>query len=259
MRAQIVPANYGRRWLTDGWKIFRASPGRWLTLVATYFLAMKVIGVIPFFVGAGFVTILIPGVSVGFMAASRIAERGQSIELNVLLSGFRERIRAQLILGGVYLIAIVLLLGATTLVDDGVLARMVLLGEMPSKEILKSGGLLGSLSLAAALYAPLAMLFWFAPTLVAWHSMPVPKAFFFSFLACLTNWRAFTIYGIATAFLLIVLTNISALVLALISGGKLGLDTIMFIVGVFVTPALFASFYASYRDIFTHEDLPQPE
>ncbi len=37
---------------------------------------------------------------------------------------------------------------------------------------------------ALALYVPVAMLFWFSPTLTAWHDMPPVKAMFFSVVSC---------------------------------------------------------------------------
>lgn len=101
------------------------------------------------------------------------------------------------------------------------------------------------------------MLFWFAPTLVAWHSMPPAKALFFSLFACLMNWRAFTIYSIGCAFVLMVAPFIVLFVLMLASGGKLrpAAMAVLFPFVLSMMPTLFASFYASYRDIFA----PMPE
>ncbi len=45
-------------------------------------------------------------------------------------------------------------------------------------------------------YLPVAMLFWFAPILVAWHDFPPVKALFFSFVICWRNRGAFVIYGV---------------------------------------------------------------
>lgn len=44
------------------------------------------------------------------------------------------------------------------------------------------------------LSVPFAMTIWFAPPLVAWYRMPVPKALFFSFFACWRNRGAILVY-----------------------------------------------------------------
>jgi hypothetical protein len=47
------------------------------------------------------------------------------------------------------------------------------------------------------LYAPILMLTWFAPLLVAWHRLPVAKARFFSFFACWRNRWPFLVLAAA--------------------------------------------------------------
>ena len=174
MQAQRVPSPRGWRWLADGWKIFRSAPVMWLALVFGYWMLMTVVSIVPF-VGVIAVLMLVPGFSVAFMAASRVAERAQPIEMKLLFAGFRENVNAQVGLGAVYLVAIAVLLSATTLADDGALARWMLTGARPTAEVMQSDGFLVALMIATTLYAPVMMLFWFAPTLVAWHSMPGAK------------------------------------------------------------------------------------
>lgn len=254
MQAQLVSPSRGWRWLADGWKIFRSAPVMWLALVFGYWMLMTAVSIVPF-IGVVAVLILVPGFSVAFMAASRVSEHGQPIQMALLFAGFRENAGAQLGLGAVYLVAIAILLSATTLADDGTLARWMLTGARPTAEVLQSDGFLAALMIAATLYAPVMMLFWFAPTLVAWHSMPVTKALFFSLFACLMNWRAFMVYGVASAFVLFVAPFIALFVLMLLSGGALrpAAMAILFPFVLALMPALFASFYASYRDIFSEQ------
>ncbi|MDP0995369.1 hypothetical protein, partial [Klebsiella pneumoniae] len=45
--------------------------------------------------------------------------------------------------------------------------------------------------MGSVLYIPVAVLFWFAPLLVAWHGIPVGKALFFSWMAVWRNRAAF--------------------------------------------------------------------
>ena len=254
MQARVVPYARGARWLADGFGLFRAAPFTWLALVLAYWMLVTAISVLPL-VGIAAASIVIPAFSVGFMAASRAAERKQGLGMSLLFAGFRAQLAPQLVLGGVYLVLIALLLGATALADDGGLARWMLTGKRPEAEALQSDDFLAALLVAATLYMPVMMLFWFAPVLVAWHSLSAPKALFFSFFACLMNWRAFLAYGAAGTLVTIVIPFGILFALLLASGGTLKLSamSLVFPMLLVLLPTLFASFYASYRDVFGGE------
>lgn len=260
MQAQLIPASRAWYWIPRGWKLFRASPLMWLVLVFAYWMLMTLVSVVPF-IGVVAVLILVPGFSVAFMAASRAADAGQPIDASLIFAGFRENRAAQLALGGVYLACMVSMLAASTLADDGALARWMVTGARPDAQVVQSDGFLGALIIAATLYMPVMALFWFAPVLVAWHSMPVAKALFFSLFACLMNWRAFTVYGIASALAMFVLPFIVLFVLMLASGGSLrpAVVAVLFPFVLSLMPTMFASFYASYCDIFAEPDAEEPE
>jgi hypothetical protein len=260
VQARLVPGPRGWRWLSEGWKLFRAAPLSWIALVFGYWMLMTVVSVMPV-IGVVAVLVLVPGFSVAFMAASRVSEHKQPVQLSLLFAGFRENLRGQLILGVVYFACVGLLLAASMLADDGALARWMVTGARPSTQVIQSDGFLASLMIAATLYMPVMMLFWFSPTLVAWHSMPVPKALFFSLFACLVNWRAFTVYSVACALVLLVAPFVLLFVMMLASGGKLqpAAMAVLFPFVLSMMPTLFASFYASYRDIFAPVPAPVDE
>ena len=251
MRPRIVSMREGARWLLDGWRMFRASPFGWLALVVTYWMVMTLISVVPV-AGIAVASVLVPAFSVGFMAAARAASHGAPVSLGLLFDGFRHRVRDQLLLGVVYLACLGLVLGATTLADGGALARWMLVGGRPSDEAMQSEDFLSALLCAAALYVPVMMMFWFAPPLAAWHSSGVAKALFFSFFASLMNWRAFFVYGALTALVSLVIPFVLLSVLLLASSGALKLSVMgmVFPLLLVLLPTFFASFYASYRDIF---------
>lgn len=252
MQPRLITASRGWHWLPEGWRLFRAGPVMWLVLVFVYWTVMTVISIVPL-VGVVAVLVLVPGFSVAFMAGSRAAERGEPIEVALIFAGFRAHRPAQLMLGAVYFASMLILLLASTLADDGALARWMVTGARPGPEVVQSDGFLGALVIAAGFYMPVMMLFWFAPTLVAWHAMPVGKALFYSLFACLMNWRAFFMYGIASALVLFVLPFIVLFVLMLATGGALrpGAMALLFPFVLSMMPTLFASFYASYKDIFS--------
>ncbi|HYG53793.1 MAG TPA: BPSS1780 family membrane protein [Burkholderiales bacterium] len=254
MRPRILPAAAGARWLTDGWRLFRGAPIGWLALVFAYWLLMTLLSIIPL-IGVAIASIAVPALSLGFMAAARASERGARLELGLLFEGLRNGPRPQLALGLVYLACLALVLGATTLFDDGALARWMLAGTRPSNEILQSGDFRAALMAAAAMYAPVMMMFWFAPPLASWHSTGAAKALFFSFFACLMNWRAFLAYGAVTALVALVVPMLLLSAVLLFSGGGTPLPVagLVFPLLLVLLPTIFASFYASYRDVFGGE------
>jgi len=236
--------------------MFKAAPLGWLALVFAYWLIMTVASVLPL-VGVAVASIAVPAFSVGFMAAARAASRGARLELGLLFEGMRLAPRPQLALGVAYFACLALVLGGTALVDDGALARWMLTGKRPAEEVLQSGDFLAALACAAALYVPVMMMFWFAPALAAWHSVSAAKALFFSFFACLMNWRAFLAYGAVTAAVTVVLPFIVLTGLLLASGGALKMSAMALVFPLLITllPTLFASFYASYRDVFGQDEI----
>jgi hypothetical protein len=189
------------------------------------------------------------------MAVSRSCERRGKLEVGLLFDGFRGRPAAQLVLGCIYLALLAALIGATTIADGGSLARWML-GGKPDREALQSIEFLGAVLLAGGLYLPIMMLFWFAPVLVAWHAMAPPQALFYSFFATLLNWRAFLGYGMVAALVSVVIPFLVLGAMLFASAGRPGFNvmTLMFPLLMFLLPTLFASVYASYRDVFRPDD-----
>jgi hypothetical protein len=183
------------------------------------------------------------------------------VELAMLFAGFRERLPAQLALGAVYLGSLVAVIGGSALADGGELARWLLTGRRPEEEALQSDGFLGAMAAAAALYAPVMMMYWFGPLLAAWHGMAPLQALFYSFFASLINWRAFLAYGAAVAFIMFVLPTAVLMLLLFVSGGALRVQPMALVLPLLLImlPTLFASFYASYRDVFASQESGAPQ
>lgn len=255
VQARIVGAARGARWLGEGWQLFRRAPLGWLALVFAYWLIMTIVSLVPY-AGIAAASILVPAFSVGFMAAARAAEREARVELGLLFDGLRQAPREQILLGIAYFLSLAVVLAATTLADDGALARWMLTGERPADEVLQSGEFFSALMTAAFLYAPVMMLFWFAPPLAAWHSTGAVKGLFFSAIACLMNWRAFLVYGAVTALVTLVVPFVVLSALMVVSGGALRVPVtaLVFPLLILLLPTLFASFYVSYRDVFGVEN-----
>ncbi|MGA8051173.1 MAG: BPSS1780 family membrane protein [Burkholderiales bacterium] len=249
--ARIVPWRRGARWLSEGWQLFRAAPLTWIALVFAYWMLMTGVSLVPK-VGIALASVLVPPLSVGFMAVSRAAAQRTTPAAPLLFSGFRDNLGPQLTLGGVYLVCLALLLAASTLADGGALARWMLSGEQPDPAVVQSGSFLVALTTAAALYVPIMMAFWFAPVLAAWHGVGAAKALFFSFFACLMNWRAFLVYGAFAALITVVAPLFVLNALISVFAGELRIQAVslVFPLLLVILPTLLASFYASYRDVF---------
>lgn len=250
MQARIVGAAQGARWLAEGWQIFRVAPLAWLALACVYLLGTNILALVPV---VGFVAalIIVPGLTVGMMSAARAASGGVAPSLRMLADGFNAGARAQLSLGGVYFLCSILVFGAMALADPEQKLRSVLAGRAPPGE-LAVGEILFPLATFALSYAPVLMMFWFAPPLAAWHSTGVLKALFFSIVACLMNWRAFVAYAATVAVVMLALPLAALAVLRAFGAAELGVAvaSLVFPLLLIMLPTLFASFYVSYRDVF---------
>lgn len=253
MQAHIVAPSHGARWLAEGWQLFRTAPLAWLALVFAYVFITQLVAVIPL-AGPIAAAMLVPAFSVGLMGAARAAARGRAVEMGMLFDGLRRGARVQLLLGAVYAACVLLVLaGATALAGQGVAGAALEGGQRPEVDRAQLASLIAALFV---LYAPVMMFFWFAPVLAAWHAAPPLKALFFSFFAFLMNWRAFLVYG-AVAGLAVALVPLAAVYLMGALGGgisRAAANGMVLAVALVAMPTLFASFYASYRDVFpTHE------
>jgi len=255
-----IPASSGWNWVLTGFALFRKSPAMWAFLTLSYILLMQMLGMIPV-VGWFAATVLIPAFSASFMIASRELDQGRKLRIDLLFSGFKSNLPALLRQGGVYLASGLAILGLSALVDGGQLLQLMVLGTKPAVTAFEDGSLAAATLLAASLYLPVLAAFWFAPALSAWRNLPAFQALFYSFFAAMRNWRAFLAYSLALA-LLSMICSVALFVLALLVRGLLGDKSqnafvlVMLPVMLTYVPTLFASFYASYRDVFP---LPETE
>lgn len=251
MQALTLPAAHGWRWLTNGFRLFRKNHLLLTFLVVSYWMLMALVNVIPV-LGTIATTLCIPAFSVSLMNACRNIDRGAALGPQLLFSGFEKNLRSLLTLGGIYLATTVGILAISALADDGALMQLMLAGHKPDEEAMSSGQLLLATQIALVLLCPLVMAYWYAPVLAAWHGLSPGKALFFSFVACVRNWRAFLVYSLA---ILGAATLLPALILgvlvALLPDGVALLTVLVTMAIILVlAPTLFASFYVSYRDVF---------
>jgi hypothetical protein len=247
MRARVVPAASGARWLVEGWRILRASPLAWSGIVFAYLLMTQILAFVPL-IGVAAALGLVPVFTTGLMGAARAASLGSTPSFAMLFDGFRHEVRPQLILGAVYLALTFAAFGAALYADrTGALRQVFLEG---AGELAGDADLAGALVPLALLYLPVMLLFWFAPQLAAWHSTGAAKALFFSFFACLLNWRAFLAYGAFAALFTLALPAFALQLVLMATGWQIVPGLAAIPVALVILPTLYGSYYASYREIF---------
>jgi hypothetical protein len=252
----VVPASNGWLWLKRGFGFFGRAPLAWILVAVSYWMLVSVVGILPY-VGLVAVMVATPAFAVSFMAMCRELERGRPLELRLLFAGFRRNFAALAVLGGIYLAAILGILLASQLFDGGLLMRWMLAGKAVPRDEAAADALAAAAIAAFLLFVPVIMAFWFAPVLAAWHGMTAAKALFFSFFASLRNWRAFLLYGVAVAVMAGLAPGVAFSLLAVAARGSQAAGSVMSILALVVVvvllPTLYASFYASYRDVFADQ------
>ena len=251
MRAQTLPAAAGWRWIAAGLAIFRRNPLTFSMLVVTYWFTVIFLNILPL-IGAVAASLVIPGLSVGLMQAARNLERSQPIGLQTLYGGLKENTRTLIGLGALYLCCTLGILGASTLADGGDLLRYMLASSRAERAAVEDADFLLPSLVVMIMLVPLLMAYWFAPVLAAWHRLPLGKSLFFSFVACWINWRPFLAYSIGLLLFAGVIPGILLGLLLILFPGAASLiaGLVMVPIALIIAPVIFASFYASYRDIF---------
>ena len=254
MRANRLPAMRGLRWVVEAFAIFRVAPVRQLLLNLAFLFASTVVVALPL-VGFAAIWLLFPALMVGPHAVARMAAGGATPAFDLLLSGFRQQLPAQLRMGGVFLAVMVIVLAGTALADDGRFAQAVIGRSRLEFGDLQSPELQLAMLVGAGLQTLLLGALWYAPLLVAWRGLSATKAAFFSAAAALINWRAFLAYGLAVMLLFGFVLMLALGGAMLLGGSGAGqANSALFSVVWTLLPVWFASSYLSYREIFGEDN-----
>lgn len=198
MKLHIVPACRGAQWVKLGVRTFLKQPLAMSGLFFIFLAVMSVLSVVPV-VGNAIAFVLMPGVTLGLMAATLESSNGKFPMPTILVTAFRAgplQRRNMLVLGGLYTASMVLILCATPLIDGGDFAKLMLLGQAPSAEARQDMDFQLAMLFASGLNMPLTLLFCHASALIHWHGTTPVKSLFFSAAAIAGNFRAFVTYGL---------------------------------------------------------------
>ncbi|AMO93693.1 putative membrane protein [Collimonas fungivorans] len=255
-----LPAKTGWIWIKEGFALFRKQPAEISTLFLAYMFLMLLLSFVPL-LGQLLPLMLVPVFAMSFMQACLMIEQGKRVYPNLLLISFRSpALKNLLILGALYLVAAVIALAASSLIDGGVF-WLTITGQaaLDPKEIQDSSMSLAML-FSAAVYTPAAMAFWYAAPLIMWKNMSVSKAIFYSFFAVSREIKAFTVYGLAWAGIGVVLPAIVSVLIAVLVGNQAVTIMILLPLSIALTVVMYCSFYPTYTHIFgkPEADVPPP-
>lgn len=231
-----VPFTRGAGWIGEGFGLFARSWPIWLAITFVLFCLNLVAGFIPF-LGPLVAMVLGALFMGGIMLGCDALQRGEPLRFDHLFAGFSSQAMDLFIVGLLFLVGYIVAMVAAMVIGFTV-------GFTPmffmSPETMANGSAVGGFLVAMLLvilifmllWLPVLMAYWFAPALVVLHKVSAIDAMVLSFKACLRNILPFLLYGIIAAVLFFI--GMIPLMLGLLV----------------VAPALMASIYASYRDIF---------
>ena len=201
MHLNVVPARTGFAWARKGVRTFWKQPVGLTGLFMLFVALLSLTAVVPV-IGFLLALVLMPAATLGLMAAAREVDAGRRAHPATLFAAFRAGpayARQMLLLGALYAGSFVLMLAVSALFDGGQFALGYIRGNRSAGEMLNNPDTQLAMWVTLLLYMPLSMLFWHAPALVFWYRVAPAKSLFFSFVGCIRNMGAFTLYALAWA------------------------------------------------------------
>ncbi len=251
MKLNIVPASRGIQWVKLGVQTFFRQPLALSGLFFIFLAVMTLLSVVPL-VGGLVAFVLMPGASMGLMAAAREAHAGKFPMPMILATAFRSgapQRRHMLVLGGLNTAGIVIMLLLSPLFDGGSFAKLMLLGQVPPVEVIQTMDFQLAMLFVMALNLPLTLLFYHASALVHWHNHPPVKSLFFGIAAIAGNFRAFAVYGLVWIGIFFGFAIILA-TLALSLGGVEAVAAIGYPATMLIAIMVAVSVYFTFQDCF---------
>lgn len=270
MEARRVHAGNGWHWIKDGISLYKKSVAEWTSLFfvlvllgmiyvgVSFALVKQDVAVLRFIVFALEVTtqVLMPVIVAGIMAGAMAVDQNRELEIATLFSGFSKNTTGLITLGGIAMVAGLIAVAVATAVVG--LDRSDLQDVRPEVEIYQ---LIKLVVLLFGLMTPLIMGYWFAPALVYFNGVKPISAIKLSFNACVLNLKAFIVYSLSGAVLLLVFGLVVGVIVGLLGSILFAVTNNSHVVQLISTiaalaiqliiaPVIFTSIYASFKDIF---------
>ena len=246
----VVPARQGALWVRLGMQAFRKQPLGISGLFFTFIAVVSVLSIVPM-IGPLLGLALIPALTAGLMNATHEGIKGRFPSLKMLfapITGDQPRRRDMLVLGLMYALCFVGVMGLSMLIDGGTFARLYLVGGKFDEQTLSDPAFVAAMYIALACYLPISLAFWHAPALVFWHGLSPAKSIFFSTVACFKNFGAFTLYGLLWFGWMLGAGLVVSLIGALM--GAEATQALMMAAILIVASMFFASIFFTFHDCF---------
>jgi len=201
--------------------------------------------------------LLVPFGTLGMTLAGKVSDKGGMPLPALLLDGFRAGPQRTplLRLGFVHAsMVLALVLVASALAIDDLRNWKVSDGQLDPASVSQNIPW-DALTVSVLLYAPVLMLTWFSPQLVAWHRQSLAKAMFFSFFACWRNKWPFLVLGLVLTSLSLGVGYLSTELLRAIGLSPQMASMLLAPVAMVMTSIGYATQYPIYRAIIE----PHPE
>ncbi len=250
MKTDNISASQGIEWIRQGFALFRRQPAELSMLFLLYMLLMFVLSLIPM-VGQLLPLLLVPTFSMAFMQACVEIEAGRKAKPDLLLTAFRSPALGTLLrLGVLYLLAAILAVAASTVIDDGIFWKLMSGQLRADEQNIPVAELPLAMMFSALIYVPFAMALWHAAPLATWQNMGLFKAIFYSFFAVRRCGKAFLAYALGWIVVGIAVPAIISALLGLILGKAIVAIMLLMPLSVILTIVMYCSFYPTYVEIF---------
>jgi hypothetical protein len=247
---QPITASTGIAWIRQGFALFRKQPAELSMLFLLYMLLMFSLSLIPL-VGQLLPLLLVPTFTMAFMQACVDIEAGRKVMPARLLTAFRSpAIGSLLQLGAFYLIAAVIAVAASSLIDGGTFWKLMSGQIRPDENDAALNNLPLAMLFSVLIYLPFGMGFWHAAPLVMWQRMSLFKAIFYSFFAVRRCGKAFLAYSLGWVMIGIAAPAIISALLSLLLGKTLVTVMLLMPLSVILTLVMYCSFYPTYIAVF---------
>ncbi len=245
MQARRLPAKRGVFWLVAGYQLFRRNPPLLTALTLTYLLVVQVsVSLLPG-VGPFLLPLALPTMVLIVANGARIADQGNRLLPGALLHGIKGNGIPMLRLGGMHLVGAFIFIGIVLLLENGgVTFADFEKGDDPE--------LVWELLRLLLLAIPFLMAFLFPPYLTGWDGVPAAKSVFFSFVACVRNWRALAAYLFVVGAVAVAVPGLALMLAGSVSDSAVQVVQVVvrMLMLFLLAPVLTASVYVGYRDIF---------
>jgi hypothetical protein len=238
MKAQKLSASHGWLWVKQGIYLFKKSPILWVVITFIAMAGLMGVSTLPL-IGEPLSSLLFPVLYAGLLVGCQALEHDQELELAHLFAGFKQNTSRLVTLGGLMLMAQLLIFGVMMLTGGSALVSILMGGVTPDDpavivQAVASAGV--SIIFGIALFTVLMMANQFAPMLVMFKQQTPIQAMKASVQVFLQNIAPLSVYGVIM------------LLFAVMASLPMMLGWLILL------PIMVTSLYAAFRGLFPNEE-----